>query len=242
MLDRLGKLVISRGTLSVLVVDDNSPDGTGDIAAAHSTKHPNIHLLRREGKSGLGAAYLAGFRYALDAGADVVVTMDCDFSHEPEALPFLVDELEGFGCVVGSRYVDGGRIENWPKRRKILSAIANRFVQLLFVMPVLDCTSGYRLYTRRVIENILSTGPRSQGYSFQVEALRIALAGPAPVREFPILFVERTHGDSKMGVREIVSGVWNLAILRGRLLFEGRSPLNKEADQDVDVYGRGGPN
>ena len=217
MLDRLLKVALP-GELSVLVVDDNSPDKTGDIAESYSSAHQNVHLLRRKEKSGLGSAYLAGFKYVLEEGADVVITMDCDFSHEPEALPILVDELANSGCVVGSRYIKGGRIENWPKRRKLLSALANQFVRLLFLMPVLDCTSGYRVYSRKVVEDILEASPRSQGYSFQVEALHVALEGTGPVKEYPIRFIERTLGDSKMGLREIVGGMWNLGSLRARLI------------------------
>jgi len=152
MLDRLDAL---RPELNILIVDDNSPDGTGEIAAEHAAVRPNIRVLRRGSKAGLGAAYLAGFEYALDAGADVVVTMDCDLSHQPEEIPSLVDAISNAGCVVGSRYVAGGRIENWPERRRFLSAAANRFVRLLFSMPIADCTSGYRAYRRDVIKDIL---------------------------------------------------------------------------------------
>lgn len=216
--DNLGvvieRLTLTRLDLNILVVDDNSPDGTGDIAAALSRAHANIHILRRTSKSGLGSAYLAGFAHAIDAGAEVVVTMDSDLSHEPEVLPQLLGRLSGAGCVVGSRYISGGSIENWPLRRRILSTAANHFVGMLFRMPVKDCTSGYRVYRRAVIEDILRIGPRSQGYSFQVEALRAAVAGPLPVVESPIRFVERVSGKSKMGLREIVEGAAKLSTLR----------------------------
>ncbi len=217
--------------LNILVVDDNSPDGTADVAAAFAQKNHNIHLLRRKSKDGLGSAYLAGFKYALDAGADVVITMDCDLSHQPETLPSMIDSLGDAGCVVGSRYIVGGRIENWPKRRKLLSSAANRFVRLLFGMPVRDCTSGFRVYRRRVIEDILRSKPRSQGYSFLVEALQIAVAGPLTVKESPICFVERTSGQSKMGLREIISGAWTLILLRTGMLLKHIRPATVKSEQ-----------
>ena len=199
--------------INILIVDDNSPDGTGDIAALLEKENPHIHLIRRASKQGLGSAYLTGFVYALDAGADVVVTMDSDLSHDPWALSSLIAALDRAGCVVGSRYVAGGAIENWPVHRRVLSAAANRFVRVLFGMPVNDCTSGYRLYRRQVVEDILRNPPQSQGYSFIVEALFIAIRGPLSVREAPIRFVERISGTSKMGLREIIHGAWRLISL-----------------------------
>ncbi len=210
MLDRLNQIDLE---LRILVVDDASPDGTGDAAEAIASVSPHIEVLRRESKRGLGSAYLAGFSYVIEAGADLVITMDCDLSHEPEALPELFACIDDAGCVVGSRYVSGGRIENWPRRRRILSSAANHFVRVLFRMPVRDCTSGYRVYRRRVVEDILHRSPRSQGYSFQVEALQIAVAGPLPVREAPICFVERVAGKSKMGLREVIHGGYRLIFL-----------------------------
>lgn len=147
------------------------------------------------------------------------------------------------GLVVGSRYVEGGSIENWPKRRRILSAAANRFVRIIFEMQVRDCTSGYRLYRRRIIQDILRAAPRSQGYSFLVEALRIAVTGPLDVRESPICFIERTAGTSKMGLREIINGAFTLLSLRLKLFLPqlaGRMPapqtdpsLNIEEDHTI---------
>ena len=216
--------------VKILVVDDNSPDGTGDIAETIGEHRGDVRLLRRQNKSGLGAAYLAGFSYVLDEGADFVVTMDCDLSHSPEALPVLMAAVKDAGCVIGSRYVEGGSIENWPSRRRLLSAAANYFVRVLFAMPVLDCTSGYRLYRRQVVEDILRRPPTSQGYSFLVEALTIAVAGPLPVIESPICFVERVSGKSKMGVCEIVTGVVRLLSLRLRTSF--RKAIGPRADNE----------
>lgn len=204
--------------LNILVVDDNSPDGTGDIVSELSAHYSKVHLTRRAERRGLGAAYLTGFEYALNAGAEVVISMDADFSHQPETLPSLIAALDGAGCVVGSRYVAGGRIENWPARRRVLSAAANRFVRLLFRMPIADCTSGYRVYRRSVVEDVIRISPRSQGYSFLVEVLRIAVNGPLPVVESPICFVERQLGTSKMAIKEIIGGARSLLLLRSKTL------------------------
>ncbi len=214
--------------MNILVVDDDSPDGTGDIAAGISAQNDKVQLMRRTGKRGLGAAYLAGFEYALNAGAEVVISMDADFSHQPESLPSLIAALDGAGCVVGSRYVAGGRIENWPARRKILSAAANRFVRLLFRMPITDCTSGYRVYRRSVIEDVIRLSPRSQGYSFLVEILRIAANGPLPVVESPICFVERQFGTSKMALKEIIGGARSLISLRLKTIFLAPTKTNSQ--------------
>lgn len=202
--------------LHIVVVDDDSPDGTADIAAQHAQQSPRVHVVRRDGERGLGTAYLAGFRRAIDAGADAVLTMDCDFSHDPAAIPSLVEALDSARVVIGSRYVAGGRIENWGLYRKVLSATANRFVRALFDLPVRDCTSGFRLYRAEVLESIPWQRVSSTGYSFLVESLYWAMRHDdgARVREVPICFIDRVRGQSKMGAREVFSGVVNLLRLR----------------------------
>jgi dolichol-phosphate mannosyltransferase len=201
--------------LHVVVVDDASPDGTADIAEGAARDSARLHVVRREGERGLGTAYLAGFRRAIDAGADAVLTMDCDFSHDPVTIPALVEALDSARVVIGSRYVAGGRIENWGLYRKVLSAAANRFVRALFDLPVRDCTSGFRLYRAEVLQGIPWRRVSSTGYSFLVESLYWAMRqGDARVREVPICFVDRVRGQSKMGAREVFSGVVNLLRLR----------------------------
>lgn len=200
----------------ILIVDDNSPDGTGQIAEELVSERSNIHLLSRPEKKGLGAAYLDGFVYVLAQNADAVVTMDCDLSHDPASIPQLISQIDTAGCVVGSRYVLGGRIENWPIHRRALSVSANWFVRTLFDTGVKDCTSGFRAYRRSVVEEIVRQQPRSEGYSFQVEALRVAASGPLPVVESAICFVERAAGKSKMGLREVLFGAARLISLRLR--------------------------
>lgn len=198
----------------ILVVDDNSPDNTAGIAEELARRVSHLQILKRQGKTSLGTAYLAGFEFALAHGAEVIVTMDADLSHDPAAVQSLVAELENNACVVGSRYITGGEIVNWPINRRLLSSAANWFVRLLFRMPVKDCTSGFRVYQASVVRDILAANVHSHGYSFQVEALKIAVDSGLGVVESPIRFVERVNGTSKMGFREIVDGVRSLTALR----------------------------
>lgn len=214
LLERLDKLGLG---LDILFVDDDSPDGTGHLADTYAWERPDVHVLRRSGKNGLGSAYIAGFKYALDAGAEAVITMDCDLSHQPEELPRLIEAERFAAVVVGSRYIPGGSIVNWPKRRLVLSATANHFVRALFGMAVEDCTTGFRIYRRDIAAEIVERRPLSPGYSFQVETLCIAAASAAVVKEVPICFVERSLGQSKMGFREIAYGALILISLRCRM-------------------------
>jgi dolichol-phosphate mannosyltransferase len=214
-LARLAEALTGLGLgLHVLVVDDDSPDGTGAIADALVAKDPSLHVLHRKGERGLGTAYLAGFREALRQGADAMFTMDCDFSHDPAAIPRLLHAFTTADVVIGSRYVDGGRIEGWPPHRRLISRWANRFVHFLFRLPAGDCTSGFRLYRRRIVEGIPWEGFRSSGYSFLVECLFWASRQDgARMAEVPIVFRDREHGKSKLGWREAVYGARNLVRL-----------------------------
>jgi dolichol-phosphate mannosyltransferase len=211
-LERL--LVALRGAapdLHVLVVDDDSPDGTGRIADDHARLYPTLRVLHRRGERGLGTAYLAGFREALGQGADAVLTMDCDYSHDPAEVPALVAALDAADLVIGSRYVPRGEIVGWSIHRRILSRVANGFVHILFRLPAADCTSGFRAYRRHVLEGIPWTEVRSTGYSFLVESLLWASRLPGSrVVERPISFRDRNEGRSKLGWREAVLGAVNL--------------------------------
>jgi dolichol-phosphate mannosyltransferase len=214
----LGAITAVESELQILVVDDDSPDGTGKLAEAFALSCPNVHVIHRKGERGLGTAYLAGFRHGINAGAEAILTMDCDFSHDPKVIPLLLEKLPSADLVIGSRYVPGGRIENWPRRRKILSASANSFVRTLFHIPAHDCTSGFRLYRRHLLENIPWQRVRSTGYAFLVETLYWSThRGGAVVNEVPICFANRVHGESKLGFREALSGVANLIRLRMEL-------------------------
>jgi dolichol-phosphate mannosyltransferase len=209
--------------LDVVVVDDGSPDGTGRIADELARGRDDLAVVHRMGRRGFGEALTEGFRVALDRGASIVVTMDCDFSHDPAEIPHLLERLEEADLVIGSRYTAGGRVRNWPLYRRLLSSTANAFVRALFRLPARDCTSGFRVYRRGVLETIPWGRLHSTGYSFLVEVLYWAARAPAVrVREVPICFTERRLGESKMGLGEILWGAANLLKLRLELLLGGR--------------------
>jgi dolichol-phosphate mannosyltransferase len=210
----------------VLVVDDASPDGTGKVADAIADADPRVHVLHRDGKAGLGAAYIAGFDWGLTAGYDVLVEMDADGSHPPEQLPRLLGALADADLVLGSRWVPGGAVVNWPRRRKALSVGGNLYVRMALGIGLHDATGGYRAYRRAVLDTIDYATVASQGYCFQVDLARRTLAAGFRVREVPITFVERERGESKMSgaiVREAFVRVaqWGVqqrgAQLRGAL-------------------------
>ncbi|MFC5177028.1 polyprenol monophosphomannose synthase [Nocardioides taihuensis] len=181
-----------------LVVDDGSPDGTGQIAETLAAADDHVRVVHRKEKAGLGAAYVHGFRVALDAGFDVIGEMDADGSHQPEQLPLLLDALASADLVIGSRWVPGGSIVNWPKSREWLSRGGNLYVRLLLGIDVRDATAGYRLFRRATLEKIDLDSVRSTGYVFQTDMATRVLRLGLTVREVPIEFVERERGDSKM--------------------------------------------
>jgi dolichol-phosphate mannosyltransferase len=184
--------------VDVLVVDDGSPDGTGDLADALAAADPHVSVVHRSAKEGLGAAYLAGFRWALERDYDVIGEMDADGSHQPEQLQSLIDALHHADLVIGSRWVPGGSIVNWPARRELLSRGGNLYTRRLLGIPVRDATAGYRLFRRTTLERIGLDDVQSSGYVFQADlAFRTVKAGLRVV-EVPIEFVERERGDSKM--------------------------------------------
>src|SRR4051794_34384016 len=200
----------------VLVVDDGSPDGTGKIADELAEADERVHVLHRTAKSGLGAAYIAGFGWGLERGYDVLVEMDADGSHAPEQLPRLLGALDGADLVLGSRYVPGGAVVNWPRRREVLSRGGNLYVRLALGIRLKDATGGYRAFRRDVLESIDYTAVASQGYCFQVDLARRTLAAGFRVTEVPITFAERVRGESKMSgdiVREafVRVGQWGVA-------------------------------
>jgi dolichol-phosphate mannosyltransferase len=200
-------------TLDVLVVDDASPDGTGDLVESERSREPRLSLLRRAGKLGLGTAYLAGFRFGLDRGYGRVLHMDCDGSHNPRYIPALLGATEHFDVVFGSRYVPGGGIVNWPRRRQALSAFANFYSRVLLRVPVHDCTSGFRIYSREVLETVDPFAIRSSGYSFLEEmAWRVIRCG-FRIGEVPIVFEQRTLGISKIDSAEIYRAAWRVLVL-----------------------------
>ena len=200
--DNLGWIVErlhrSQPAVDVLVVDDGSPDGTGALADELAARDPRVHVLHRTEKAGLGAAYLHGFGWALDQGYDVIGEMDADGSHQPEQLGLLLDALREADLVIGSRWVPGGSVVNWPLRRLALSRGGNLYVRLLLGIPVRDATAGYRVFRRSTLEKIDLATVESTGYVFQTDLVTRTLRAGLVVREVPIEFVERIRGASKM--------------------------------------------
>ncbi|WP_372733714.1 polyprenol monophosphomannose synthase [Nocardioides sp.] len=194
----LRRLRTERPEVEVLVIDDGSPDGTGELAERLADEDPGIHVMHRTEKAGLGAAYLAGFAWALEAGYDVIGEMDADGSHQPEQLHLLLEALDGADLVIGSRWVPGGSVVNWPLRRELLSRGGNLYVRLLLGVGVRDATAGFRVFRRSALESIDLTSVRSTGYVFQTDLATRCLRAGLMVREVPITFVERVRGDSKM--------------------------------------------
>jgi dolichol-phosphate mannosyltransferase len=203
----------------VLVVDDASPDGTGELADEMAAADPRIRVLHRSGKAGLGAAYLAGFAAALRDDYQVVVEMDADGSHPPEDLPALITALADADVVLGSRYVPGGVVRNWPARRQLISRAGNLYSRVALGVPIKDITAGFRVFRRQVLEELDLDQIASQGYCFQIDmAWRAVLAG-FRVREVPITFTERQRGASKMDSAIVIEAFWRVACWgAGRLM------------------------
>ncbi|MDI3406558.1 polyprenol monophosphomannose synthase [Streptomyces cavernicola] len=195
----------------VLVADDNSPDGTGKFADELAATDDQVHVLHRKGKEGLGAAYLAGFRWGIDNGYGVLVEMDADGSHKPEELPRLLTALKGADLVLGSRWVPGGRIVNWPKSREFISRGGSLYSRLLLDVPLRDVTGGYRAFRKETLEGLGLDEVASQGYCFQIDLARRALKAGYHVIEVPITFVEREYGDSKMSRDIALEALWRVA-------------------------------
>jgi dolichol-phosphate mannosyltransferase len=206
------RLRAARPDCDVLVADDNSPDGTGKVAEEIASGDARVHVLHRPGKEGLGAAYLAGFRWGLDRGYGVLVEMDGDGSHRPEELSRLLTAIEGADVVLGSRWVPGGRIVNWPWYRQLISRGGSGYARLLLGLPVRDVTSGYRAFRAHVLDTDLLTRVASQGYCFQVDLTHRAVRAGHRIAEVPITFVERTHGDSKMSRDILVEALWRVTV------------------------------
>lgn len=197
-------------TAHLLVVDDDSPDGTGALADELAASRPWLHVLHRTGKAGLGAAYIAGFAWARENDYDVVVEMDADGSHAPEELPRLLQALESADVVLGSRWVEGGRVVNWPRSRELLSRGGNWWTRRMLRLPLRDATGGYRAYRRSVLDALPLAEVASQGYCFQVDLAWQAWRAGSRVVEVPITFVERERGESKMSRAIVLEALWRV--------------------------------
>ena len=207
----LGRLRSAVPASDVLVADDNSPDGTGALADTIAAEDPQVHVLHRKGKEGLGAAYIAGFRWALERGYDIVVEMDADGSHQPEQLPSLLKAVDdGADLVIGSRWVAGGSVVNWPFYRQLISRTGSTYARLMLGLKLRDITAGYRAFRRTTLEKLDFDTIESRGYGFQVDlANRVAKMG-LKVVEVPVTFVERELGSSKMSGNIVVEAMVNV--------------------------------
>ncbi len=204
----------------ILVVDDNSPDGTGALADQISEEDTRVHVMHRTGKLGLGTAYIAGFKYAIAQNYDSAFEMDADFSHDPRYLPDFLKAIESADLVIGSRYVKGGGTPNWSFLRRFISGGGNIYTRIVLGLPIHDCTAGYRCYRRNVLETIDLDTIQSQGYAFQVELVHRVLTQGFKIVEIPIIFMDRRVGKSKMSRKIFIEGF--LSVLRMRFGKEAR--------------------
>ncbi len=204
--------------IEILVVDDNSPDGTGAIADELATAEPRVHVLHRTAKAGLGKAYLAGFGWALEHGYDLVFEMDADFSHDPKFLPQFLQAAETADLVIGSRYKSGVNVINWPMSRLLLSIGANQYARWVTGLPITDSTGGFKCFRRQVLEAIDFSRVRSNGYAFQIEMSYRAWRKGFRLVEIPIVFTDRIEGQSKMNKRIVREAIWMVWWLRLRTL------------------------
>ena len=215
-LPRLIPIVLSQDeSIHILIVDDGSPDGTGKFVKQEMEINDRIHLLEREKKMGLGTAYLAGFKYALQNNYDFVFEMDADFSHDPNELKNFLIAIKENDLVLGSRYINGVRVLNWPMARLLLSFFASVYTRIITGMPIKDATGGFKCFRRKVLEAIDLDKVRSNGYSFQIEMTFKAYSKGFKIKEIPIVFSDRVKGKSKMSkkiVREAVTMVWKLRL------------------------------
>ncbi len=216
MLETLDRL---HPSLNVLIIDDGSPDGTANIVKNFQAKKSNLHILERKGKLGLGTAYIKGFKWALEKGFEAIVTMDCDFSHDPEAITSFTHKIGDYDLVVGSRYIGGIRIMNWPMQRLLLSYFASIYARIITGIPFLDSTGGFNCYSKKALSSINLDKIFSIGYAFQIELKYKVWSLGLPSVEVPITFFERTEGKSKMSRKIIFEAVINVFRLRIKKLF-----------------------
>jgi dolichol-phosphate mannosyltransferase len=212
MVRALGEVLPEGG--QVLVIDDDSPDGTGELADRLAADLDYVEVLHRARKEGLGPAYVAGFRRALAAGAELILEMDCDFSHDPADVPRLIAAAADADVVLGSRYVAGGQVANWTPLRRLISRGASVYSRLVLGVPVRDLTGGFKCYRREVLERIDLDAVRSKGYAFQIETTYRALRAGFRVVELPITFVDREAGGSKMSRAIVLEAAWKVPALR----------------------------
>ena len=215
----ISKLLELGPEIGILVVDDASPDGTAQVVERIASTNPRIRLIRRSAKLGLGSAYIAGFKAALEHGAELVIQMDADFSHDPKYIPELLQAMTDHDLVVGSRYIQGANVVNWPIQRLLLSYLANVYTRVITGMPVRDSTAGFKCFKRKVLESLDLNEIISDGYCFQVEMTFRAWLKGFRVGEIPVVFVDRHSGTSKMSKKIIWEAIWKVWWLRLKALL-----------------------
>ena len=208
------KVLKLNNNYDLLIIDDNSPDGTSDMVQELQKDYHNLYLEKREKKAGLGTAYIFGFKWALKRNYEAIVQIDADLSHDPADIPRLVSNLDNYQLVIGSRYIKGVSVVNWPIRRLIISYGANVYSSIITGMPIKDCTGGFKAWRREVLESINLNKIRSQGYSFQIEMNFRAWIKKFKIHEEPIIFVDRTIGESKMSKKIMHEAIWMVWRLR----------------------------
>ncbi|MFQ6057614.1 MAG: polyprenol monophosphomannose synthase [Anaerolineae bacterium] len=229
-IETLVEAIMALGTeLQIIIVDDNSPDGTGQMAEALAKEHAAVHVLHRPTKMGLGTAYIAGFKQAFALGAERIMTMDADFSHHPRYIPQLLAKSDTHDLVIGSRYVDGGGIRYWDMWRRVLSRTANAFARMVLGLKAHDCTAGFRCYRRQVLESIDLDQIFSDGYSFLVEMLYKCQQRGYLIAEVPIIFEDRRRGASKISRQEIFKAMYTVFRLRWEKSFNTPLPQLKDS-------------
>ncbi len=208
------KIILVNDKLNILVVDDNSPDGTHEIVHNLKNKYKNLHLLKRSEKGGLGSAYIAGMKYALNQNADLIIQMDADMSHDPASINDLIEKSKNYDLVIGSRYISGINVVNWPFHRLIISYGANLYSRIITGLPIKDATGGFKCWKRKVLQNINIDTIQSQGYSFQIEMSYRAWIKKYKICEIPIIFIDRTVGQSKMNKEIMIEAFFMIPKLR----------------------------
>ena len=215
----IGRVLEVDSRIDILVVDDNSPDGTSQIVEAIASENKRVNLIKRGSKMGLGSAYITGFKYALKQGADIIIQMDADLSHDPKYIPQFLQAIRSADLVIGSRYVEGVNVVNWPIERLLLSYFANVYTRIVTGLPVHDATAGFKCFKREVLESIDLDEIISDGYCFQIEMTFRCWRKGFKIREVPIIFVDRHSGSSKMSKRIIWEAVWKVWWLRLRAIL-----------------------